>query len=811
MYDPQRRGPPLEIDSEDDLFDGSAPKIPGVNAPQVHIPGRTVFGADDSYESDGGSEDFSEDELVKGESQARGPNRQHVDLGRKMMGAASKETTGKVMSRINTSALPTSVEVAGSTLQHAAKNSIVAGQKKADIHRNRGLTRDTRATVEQVLDPRTCLLLAKLMRRGVFTEIYGCLSTGKEANVYYAVNGREWSSSREGEGDRREGGELAVKVFKTSILVFKDRAKYVEGEFRFRHGYGGRNPRKMVAQWAEKEFRNLKRIAHSGIRAPLPLELRGHVIAIRFVGSEGHAAARLKDSKLTQAEWRRAYVETVAIMRLLYQECKLVHGDLSEYNLLWQSGHVFVIDVSQSTENDHPLSMDFLKRDCVNVTAFFRKEIKTTKTEKETGDTSAWNGACLPVRVLFDLVVAPKLPPVVQEGLEAALSKQTDEGVEVWPRKDERYQASNIPLDSCFLDPTAGPVPQLGKRPQPQQQQQSEAKQQQQGEEEKQGDEGGQQEQKNEEKEKENVASQATASVVGKGRDAAVTAAALSEGRAAFDRLCAALLFLMEETSKARAAREEAHAEMEEQKQQEEWSKQFKETVGEGEKEGESQLQMERGEGQKRAGGITAVDLLNRLRAEGKAGGGVHTKARQAKLAAAGLAEQSGTTPAASVPPVPKADEVSASEGSDEEDLDELEERVFLSTWIPSHLNQVYDQETLERELDKEKEGGHSHLSYLVGGVNEEGEKGAGTKEEKEGSEGEGEGEEGDVESGEANEEDEDEEDEDDESRHDGHIPEGMTAKEWKKKVKEENRERRRNKLPKHVKKKYRKQASNRK
>ena len=54
--------------------------------------------------------------------------------------------------------------------------------------------------------------------------------------------------------------EYAVKVFKTSILIFKDRERYVSGEFRFRKGHCKGNPRKMVKMWAEKEVRNLKRI-----------------------------------------------------------------------------------------------------------------------------------------------------------------------------------------------------------------------------------------------------------------------------------------------------------------------------------------------------------------------------------------------------------------------------------------------------------------------------------------------------------------------------------------------------------------------
>ena len=47
--------------------------------------------------------------------------------------------------------------------------------------------------------------------------------SGKEANVYHAST--------------PNGIDRAVKIYKTSILVFKDRDKYVNGEFRFRHGY----------------------------------------------------------------------------------------------------------------------------------------------------------------------------------------------------------------------------------------------------------------------------------------------------------------------------------------------------------------------------------------------------------------------------------------------------------------------------------------------------------------------------------------------------------------------------------------------
>lgn len=55
------------------------------------------------------------------------------------------------------------------------------------------------------------------------------------------------------------GNEFAIKIYKTSILVFKDRERYINGDYRFRHGFNKSNPRKMVAMWADKERRNLVR------------------------------------------------------------------------------------------------------------------------------------------------------------------------------------------------------------------------------------------------------------------------------------------------------------------------------------------------------------------------------------------------------------------------------------------------------------------------------------------------------------------------------------------------------------------------
>ena len=167
-----------------------------------------------------------------------------------------------------------------------------------------------------------------------------------------------------------------MKIFKTSILVFKDRDRYVSGEFRFRNGYGKGNPRKMVATWAEKELRNLKRINTAGIPSPTPILNKQNILVMTFLGHDGAAAPRLKDCRFEDPE--PIYRQTIGIMRTLYQECHLVHADYSEYNLLYHDGLVHVIDVGQAVEHDHPSSLEFLKRDCFNINDYFRRIGTTT-------------------------------------------------------------------------------------------------------------------------------------------------------------------------------------------------------------------------------------------------------------------------------------------------------------------------------------------------------------------------------------------------------------------------------------------------
>uniref|UniRef100_A0A915BRT8 Serine/threonine-protein kinase RIO1 n=1 Tax=Parascaris univalens TaxID=6257 RepID=A0A915BRT8_PARUN len=257
--------------------------------------------------------------------------------------------------------------------------------------------RADRATVEQVLDPRTRLILFRMLQRGIFSSMEGCVSTGKEANVYHAK--------------QADGGSLAVKVYKTSILTFKDRDRYVADEFRYRHGYCKRNPRKMVATWAEKEMRNLMRMKQAGLPVPKPHLLKGHVLVMDFIGKDGWPAPLLKNAEISHSQAETLYLLLVEYMRTMYRHCRLVHADLSEYNMIFHDDQIYIIDVSQSVEHDHPHSLEFLRSDCANITRFFRSK----------------GAAVMSVRDLFQVIADPLIKTRTQ--VDELLSRRSLEAV----------------------------------------------------------------------------------------------------------------------------------------------------------------------------------------------------------------------------------------------------------------------------------------------------------------------------------------------------------------------------------------------
>ncbi|KAF2397946.1 Serine/threonine-protein kinase Rio1 [Trichodelitschia bisporula] len=314
-----------------------------------------------------------------------------------------------------------------SLAKHAGKIKIYESGPSSD--RTRDKDKSDRATSEQVLDPRTRMLLLQMINRGVVSEINGCISTGKEANVYHAVTLPD---------DDMDHPPLhrAIKVYKTAILEFKDRSKYIIGEHRFRHGYNKRSNRAMVKVWADKEMRNLKRLHGAGIPCPEPLYLRLHVLVMSFLGDKkGYPAPRLKDVVFEDdSRWRGVYLSALGWMRRMHQVCQLVHGDLSEYNMMYWKDKVYIIDVSQSVEHDHPKSLEFLRMDIKNVTDFFRRKGVDVLSEREVYAFITGEGSASEPDMLAKL-----------EGLLAERAALDEAGAERASVEDEVFRQQYIP------------------------------------------------------------------------------------------------------------------------------------------------------------------------------------------------------------------------------------------------------------------------------------------------------------------------------------------------------------------------------
>ncbi|NWF96398.1 MAG: serine protein kinase RIO [Candidatus Thorarchaeota archaeon] len=230
---------------------------------------------------------------------------------------------------------------------------------ESDIER-RGMKRrhddDEFKVVEGVIDPPTLKVLYRLLGRGTLRRIHGVVSAGKESNIY--------------RGEDAEGNAVAIKIYRVVTAQSNYMSEYILGDPRFRHV--SRRNRQLIPLWAMKEYKNLQRYSAAGVRVPRPLDIQRNVLVMEFIGdsSSGNAAPLLRDTRLESPA--EVFDEIISMVEIGYREAGLVHADLSEYNILWSNGPVF-IDVSQSVLRTHEHARQFLLRDIQNVIAYFKK------------------------------------------------------------------------------------------------------------------------------------------------------------------------------------------------------------------------------------------------------------------------------------------------------------------------------------------------------------------------------------------------------------------------------------------------------
>lgn len=219
-----------------------------------------------------------------------------------------------------------------------------------------------------------------LVRNGLVDEVLSRLMSGKEADVYVVVS---------------KGIVCCAKVYKDArTRSFSQLAQYQEG----RKGRNSRQSRAIqknskygrkesAEAWKNAEVDALRTLSDAGVRVPKVYDYAEGILLMEFiVDSGGNGAPRLNDLRLTGTmarEYHRELIKNIVIMLC----AGIIHGDLSEYNVLVGCDGLVIIDLPQAINasgNNNARSM--LERDVKNITSYFGRfapELNSTDYGKE--------------------------------------------------------------------------------------------------------------------------------------------------------------------------------------------------------------------------------------------------------------------------------------------------------------------------------------------------------------------------------------------------------------------------------------------
>jgi len=210
--------------------------------------------------------------------------------------------------------------------------------------------------LEEVFDRSTLMTIYDFLNKGTIDQIFGAVKAGKESKLYW--------------GRDKEDRVLAIKIFLTISAEFKrGMIPYIEGDPRFAHIK--RDSRSLVYAWAQKEFKNLHQATDARVRVPKPIAVKHNVLIMEFIGADGVSAPLLREIELENPT--RIYNLILTNVKKLYRKAKLVHGDLSEYNVMIWRNQPILFDVSQAVPLEHPMADQLLHRDLENLNRYFKR------------------------------------------------------------------------------------------------------------------------------------------------------------------------------------------------------------------------------------------------------------------------------------------------------------------------------------------------------------------------------------------------------------------------------------------------------
>jgi RIO kinase 2 len=200
------------------------------------------------------------------------------------------------------------------------------------------------------------LAINTLVKTGVIEAFGKSLGVGKESDVYDAL--------------ASDGKQVVLKFHRVGRTSFKKTK--LKRNYASNYSYSP-DWHQQSRISAKKEYDALKLLYPQGVAVPEPITQTRHVVVMSIIeGAELFHYPELADA--------RAVLDEILLnIRLAYQTVKMIHGDLSPYNIILQPNHhILIIDWPQNVSVKHPNAKELIQRDVKNVLDFFARKYGLT-------------------------------------------------------------------------------------------------------------------------------------------------------------------------------------------------------------------------------------------------------------------------------------------------------------------------------------------------------------------------------------------------------------------------------------------------